>query len=170
MDNRTFRLNEPQVVADAIDGEVLAINMATGAYFNLQGWSAFTWAHLTAGATVAATANTLAGLIGDLDTTVVASFADELVDHGLVVPTGHADTGSPTHTSGGQTSDELASDELASDGLASDGLTTPVMPPPSIPFDGLGVQAHTDMADLILLDPVHDVDPNHGWPQPPTPR
>jgi len=31
------------------------------------------------------------------------------------------------------------------------------------------VEAHTDMADLILLDPVHDVDAEHGWPAPPQP-
>jgi hypothetical protein len=30
------------------------------------------------------------------------------------------------------------------------------------------VESFTDMADLILLDPVHDVDPDKGWPLPPT--
>ena len=149
-DNRTFTINEPQVVADIIDGEVLAINMASGAYFNFQGWSAFVWSHLVSGASVADITETLSVHAGDIEAGTVEAFADELVGHGLVA----------------------AADPKAHPPAATPPAATPpaaTTPPPPVPFTGLAVEAHTDMADLILLDPVHDVDPNHGWPQPPPP-
>jgi hypothetical protein len=30
--------------------------------------------------------------------------------------------------------------------------------------EDLGLQAHSDMADLLGLDPIHDADENIGWP------
>jgi len=155
MDNSAFRLNEPQVVADTIDDEVLAINMATGAYFNLKGWSAYVWTLLTTGNSIATTRQHLAELIDGIDEATLASFANELAGHGLLAPVGDRDT-SPNAT--------------ATAGPAgTTGTTGTALTPPTGPFQGLAVEAHTDMADLILLDPVHDVDAEHGWPAPPQP-
>lgn len=42
--------------------------------------------------------------------------------------------------------------------LASDG------PVPSWTSDALVIEEHTDMADLLGLDPIHDADENVGWP------
>jgi hypothetical protein len=117
--------------------------MASGAYFNLRGWSAFAWAQLANGASVDDTQRLIADHAAATDpattpdASAVGLFADELVDHGLLVP------GDPTH----EHTD---------------------VPVPTTSWTGLTVEAFTDMADLILLDPVHDVDANKGWPQPPT--
>jgi hypothetical protein len=143
MDNRTFRLNEPRVVADTIDGEVLAIDMASGAYVNLRDWSTFVWSHLLNGATVDEAQQALSEHVGDAPDDAVAVFADRLHTEGLVVP----------------------GDPVASGGPQGDGVAIDV---PTAPWAGLMVESFTDMADLILLDPVHDVDANKGWPAPPT--
>jgi hypothetical protein len=142
MDNRTFRLNEPRVVADTIDGEVLAIDMATGAYVNLRDWSTFVWSHLLNGATVDGAQQALSAQVSEAPDDAVAVFADRLHTEGLVVP-----------------SDSVASGDAQGDVVAID--------VPTAPWSGLVVESFTDMADLILLDPVHDVDANKGWPAPP---
>lgn len=33
--------------------------------------------------------------------------------------------------------------------------------------DGLQIEEHTDMADLLGLDPIHEADENVGWPKAP---
>jgi hypothetical protein len=143
MDNRTFRLNEPRVVADTIDGEVLAIDMATGAYVSLRDWSTFVWSHLLGGATVDGAQQALSQHVGDAPDDAVAVFADRLHTEGLIVP-----------------SDPVASGDAQAHVVAID--------VPTAPWSGLAVESFTDMADLILLDPVHDVDADKGWPAPPT--
>lgn len=140
MDTQTFRLNEPQVVADTVDDEVLAINMSTGAYFNLKGWSAYAWTLITSGTGVTDIHQHLISIVDGIDAATLRSFVDELIRHGLVAP---------------------------ADNPSAHGNPSPLPTPPAVPFDGLAVEAHTDMADLILLDPVHDVDAEHGWPTPP---
>ena len=63
--------------------------------------------------------------------------------------------------------------------LVDEQLIVPVVPPDErrtrtqaaaegpirarLPFEGLGVQKFTDMEDMLLLDPIHDVDET-GWP------
>ncbi|MGI9514579.1 MAG: PqqD family protein [Anderseniella sp.] len=32
------------------------------------------------------------------------------------------------------------------------------------PFVAPGLEVHSDLQELIMLDPVHDADPEHGWP------
>lgn len=41
----------------------------------------------------------------------------------------------------------------------------PTVDRPSGPWTALEVESHGDMADMILLDPVHEVDPEAGWPR-----
>ncbi len=45
-----FRLKSPPVVVEAIDGEVMVINLETGAYYSVSGASAVVWHSLIGGA------------------------------------------------------------------------------------------------------------------------
>ena len=36
--------------------------------------------------------------------------------------------------------------------------------PADFPGDGLDFETFTDLAHLLMLDPIHDVDPPMGWP------
>jgi hypothetical protein len=134
-----YQLNVPTVAAEDVDGEVIIINMATGVYVSLVGWSAWTWHQVIGGTAPGAIAAHLESRgIADADGQV-ARFVDALVADRLVVASTSA---SPT-----------ASDDPG------------VAPGPDMEFTGLVVERHTDMEDLILLDPVHDVDAAEGWPR-----
>lgn len=133
MSAQRFRVNAPSVVAEEVEGEVIAINLATGAYYSMQGWSAWAWSALAAGVPV----DDVAAKVPEAN--VVAGFLTDLLDERLLAPVGD--------------------DTVAPDSEAS------IPSPPVDAFEGLLVERHTDMADLILLDPVHDVDPDKGWPR-----
>ncbi len=134
MSDTRFQINAPAVVAEEVDGEVIAINLSTGAYYSMQGWSAWVWSGLAGGAPVSA----LAPAIPSPD--ALAPFVEALVNDRLLVP---VDAGS----------------------VPADETNGEVATPPTEPFTGLLLERHTDMADLILLDPVHDIDPDEGWPR-----
>jgi hypothetical protein len=72
---------------------------------------------------------------GDPRRAGVEGLVASLVSHGLIVPTQHEQVPPP----------ELAQ-ELA-----------------EAP-DGFGVDVFDDLADLLVADPIHDVDPEAGWP------
>lgn len=62
--------------------------------------------------------------------------------------------------------------ETLAAGLVAEGLlrprSTPVTTTPKSSFDGIdavpAMEAYDDMAELILADPIHDVDEQVGWP------
>ena len=45
--------------------------------------------------------------------------------------------------------------------VATKSLKTPLM---RQPFSTPVLETYTDMQDLLTLDPIHDVDPQQGWP------
>lgn len=134
-----YRVNSPHVVDEQFDDEVVIVNLETGRYFCLQRTAATLWTMLTAGATVhEATA---------------------------VFATGH-DT--PADAIEGAVTTLVAS--LLENGLlAADPLVPAFVPPVSeaaatrAAFELLPLQTYTDMQDLLLLDPIHEVDAA-GWP------
>lgn len=65
-------------------------------------------------------------------------------------------------------SDEFV-ERLLAGGLLAERGDVPVdrqVPPPAGPVEPLLIESFDDMADMIRLDPVHDVDPAAGWPRP----
>ena len=137
-------VNAPQVIHETIDGEVIVINLTTGSYYSLKGSAATAWGLIEAPDGVE-TAELLDALAARFDTTVsdveraFGPFLAELSAEGLVSgidePIG-----------------EVA--ELQSNGKAD---TEAAFEPPSL-------EKFTDMQDLVLLDPVHEVDET-GWPR-----
>jgi hypothetical protein len=63
---------------------------------------------------------------------------------------------------------ELAA-ELEAEGLivpAEDGLPVAPLPDgPALAFEAVKLQRYSDMEELLLLDPIHEVD-QQGWPHP----
>jgi hypothetical protein len=63
-------------------------------------------------------------------------------------------------------------EQLLAEGLVVEDADAPVgASPPAPPADALeppALEKFTDMQDLILLDPVHEVD-ERGWPHAPAP-
>lgn len=139
MTGRTFRIDTDRVVHDLNDGEVLAIRSDTGTYYSMLGPAADVWSALDAGADLHATAEMLTGRYeverGTAEAAVEA-FVDRLAQECLVAasPTGSAGQG-----------------------------TLPQPCEPRLAWEPPALQVYTDMQDLLLFDPIHEVGPE-GWP------
>lgn len=136
-----YRLPGPQIIHETIDGEVVVINLDTGAYYSLDGVGVVLWERVVAGATEAGLIEViLSRYIGDLPTVtgVVRAFLAELVEDGLVA---RAEVGAV-----GAAEDEWGAE--------------PAVKPPFVPPI---LHKYTDMQELISLDPIHEVDET-GWP------
>lgn len=139
----TFRINDPQVVAEVIGGEAIIVNLDSGAYFSLRGSARLIWESLLGGATPAATVDALlATHTGERATveTALHDFLAQLLDEGLLV----RDARDP----------------------ANRGMQPAVERPSAdtLPFEAPVLEKYTDMADLLLLDPIHEVE-EQGWPR-----
>ncbi len=134
-------INAPQVVGEVIDGEAVIINLESGFYYSLDGVGGDIWARLERGLPLQGIVDEISGKYDADKTTVekaVNTLVDELVGEGLV-----------TLQSG--------------DGAGQ----TPVEPAkPDAPlalFKPPVLIKYKDMQDLLLLDPIHEVD-ELGWP------
>ena len=128
---------------ETIDGETIIINVATGTYYSLDGVGSEIWRALELTASIDAIVDVLAGRYdAPRDTVAQATHAllDELQIEELVVPS----------EANGQRVDFTILEPIAPAGSA---------------FKSPKLEKHTDMQDLILLDPVHEIDPQQGWPQ-----
>jgi hypothetical protein len=135
-----FQINAPGVVAEVIDGEAVIMNLASGHYFSAQGVGAWVWQQLEAGTPVHDVVDTLTTHFAAPPATIqpaIDTFVAALLEHDLLVER-RDDTGAPS---------AVVTSELPAEWRA-----------PS-----LGV--FTDMEDLLLLDPIHDVS-EAGWPMP----
>jgi len=135
-----YRTNEPRFVDETIDGEALVMDMVRGNYYSCAGASAVAWNALKAGL--------------DVDEVVA-----HLVDAFAVSPEQAAADLEPFVRA-------LVAEEMLVEGAAGAPSAPPaVVGGPSGGYDGLRFERFTDLADLILLDPVHDVS-EAGWPHP----
>jgi hypothetical protein len=145
-----YRSNTPRFVDETIDGEALIMDMLKGNYFSCLGASAIAWDALKQGVSVDETAEALAGAYGLAATDVapdVDRFARRLVDEEMLVEV-ETVTVAPA---------EAASGAVAA---ATSGGRSPLGD-----YRALTYERFSDLADLILLDPVHDVT-EAGWPKP----
>jgi hypothetical protein len=128
-----LRVNAPHVINEVIDGEAVIINLATGDYFSLRGSGAFVWSAIERGAGTEEIVD--AFVAGGADRAEVATAVGALVT------------------------------ELDREGLiVSDGPAEAVgLDAPAGAFVAPRLEKFTDMKDLILLDPVHEVGEG-GWP------
>jgi len=133
-----FRINQPQVISQTIDGEVVVINLLSGTYYSLTGTAAVIWNALETGQSVARLPALLesqfTGCEAGLEQ-IVAGFLGELSAESLIIPVEQAD----------------AADAPANTPAAPEKFTRPAL------------KKFTDMQELLLLDPVHEVDAT-GWP------
>lgn len=143
-----LRLNAPDVMQETVEGEVIIVNVATGIYYSLAGSGAAIWADLLLGLDEAAIAGRIAALGGatqDVVAAEVSRFMAELRSENLLDPAGDAPGESPAAASAG-------SDTAAS--RSTEGLC-PFVPP--------SLARYSDMEELLLVDPIHEVQPA-GWP------
>ncbi len=138
-----LKVNLPHVVHETIDGETVAIHLGTGTYYSFDGVGADVWRLLVEGIA----ADELAPVLGsryDAELTVVeasvGSFVEELLREDLLTP---APPGSPPAERPDAHEGERSGDAA---------FAEPVL------------HKYTDMQEFMLVDPLHDVEVDAGWP------
>jgi Coenzyme PQQ synthesis protein D (PqqD) len=138
-----YRVNSPQVISETVGGETIIVNLASGHYFNLQGTAVDVWQALEreepSESIVASLEQRYAAGNGEIEAAVDKLLVD-FVAAELLVP------------------DENGAGAVQLVPSALEGERTPFVAPSFTIF--------TDMQDIILLDPVHEVDAR-GWPHAP---
>ena len=139
-----LRVNSPHVIHETIDGEVIVINLASGNYYSVKGAGADVWDVIESspGADKNAIAAAIAARFGRASDEVEREIADFL--------------------------GALQREELVA--ATENGASASVSPPngasnDSKTFEPPLLEKYTDMQDLVLLDPVHEVGAT-GWPAP----
>jgi hypothetical protein len=137
MSTTRYALNAPAVVHEWLDGEVIVIHLTSGCYYNLQGSADYLWACILAGWTAAEITGSLdlvSTLPPDELDTTISNFIADLLAEDLITPRAND-------------SREAAPDlpDLAA-------FTVPE------------IEKFTDMQELMLVDPIHEVT-EAGWPQ-----
>jgi hypothetical protein len=134
-----YRNNGPRFVDESVDGEALIMDMVTGTYYTCLGPATIAWDALKRGVEPGDVASMIATMY-EADVAAVEgdvdAFVAELVQEEMLVVQEAAPAGGP------------------------------VEPPPAPggPYEPMRIERYTDLADLILLDPVQDVS-GVGWPQ-----
>lgn len=133
---RWFRVISPSVVSEIIDGEAVIMDLRSGHYFSTRDTGALIWNWLDTGFSDLQAASQLA-MACEID---IAVATDAVSDFVAAI---------------------LAKDLVqASEARRVEGAQVPTAP---LAFTPPRLEAFTDMQDLLLLDPIHDVD-DVGWP------
>ncbi len=133
-----YELNTPPIVAELVEGEVIAIDLDRGSYYSLEKETAAIWTALISGRSSGEILAALPSapeserLAGELQGFVEALLAEKLIRPSA--PAKHPQ-----------------------------GVIGPIIPWPA---QTLRFERFNDMQDLLILDPVHEVDEEAGWPKP----
>lgn len=145
MNNQRFKVNTPTVTHETIDGEAVIINLDSGNYYSLVDVGSFIWGLFENGASATEVQNqvlqTYHGSPSDIDRGVQELLA-QLQQENLIVPVNGAADPS----------------DLTAPVASNNHHEKPSFNPPSL-------HKYSDMQELLLLDPIHDVD-DAGWPKP----
>ena len=136
-----YILNSPHVVHETIDGETILLHLKTGNYYSFDGIGALIWRNVIE---VGSIENLIKTKVLDPEQKQkTEDFIESLVGEDLLKkgPLGDA--------SSNNVSDELSSLVKG----AIDQFKAPVL------------KKYSDMQELLLLDPIHDVEVSEGWPE-----
>lgn len=138
-ENTWYTVNAPSVVAELIDGELVIMDLQSGNYFSAEKTGAQVWAWIEKGYGLHDVLDLIGSHFSDSESGEqdLTAFVDQLLANNLV----KEQDGAPK----------------AVDEPGVNGNLTPYTKPQ--------MAIYTDMKDMLLLDPIHDVD-EAGWPMP----
>lgn len=134
-----FMILESDIAHEIIDGEAIIIHFQTGNYYSLNGTAAVVWEWLQAGATTGEISNAFTELSVD-DHAALLGFLEGLVSEGVL---------------------RHAASEVE---IARESGSLPLAH--HIAFVAPRFEKYNDMQQLLLADPIHEVD-ERGWPHVP---
>ena len=143
-----FQVNKPKVINEIIDGEAIIVNLDNGNYYSTDKVGAVIWNLLENGSAQQQIVETLAQQYTGSPVAMaegVRKLITELQHEGLIVPQQEKEP-----STNGATSQNPTQETQAQNG-EKPLFETPVL------------HKYNDMQDLLLLDPIHDVDET-GWP------
>jgi hypothetical protein len=143
--NGVFRVNGPQVIYENIDGEVVLINLEQGAYYSTDQAGADVWGLIESGRGLREIHDAIrAGYDGDEGQIekAVSDYIAELVREELIVAAEVVET-----------ENREPEEQKAGSAINRPRFQAPVL------------HKYSDMKDMLLLDPIHDVEES-GWPAP----
>jgi hypothetical protein len=137
-----YAVNQPRIISENIDGEVVMIDLVTGSYYSLNATGAEIWACFEGPRTLSQITTAISSRYdrdqADRVEAAVRGFIGELETAELIV------------AANGATAAETNEAVWSGNGAAS-------------PYERPELTVYRDMQDLLLLDPVHEVD-DGGWP------
>lgn len=138
-----YRVNQPSVISEIIDDEAILINLDSGAYYSLREAGVLVWNLIVAGASGDQILEQLSRSYDSPDVELAASLQNLL--------------------------QELAGENLIVPGAGPESVQVPELPANAAqekrPWLAFQLEKYTDMAELLLLDPIHEVGQD-GWPAP----
>jgi hypothetical protein len=136
----TYTTAVPEIASEIFDGELVIANYKLGLYYSISVEGSWIWQGLAHGLTVSQIVQWLSGHFPDQASTLpslVEEFVEKLIAENLILESSKSDS---------------SATELPI-------LTGSVFAQPVI-------ESFNDLQNLLLLDPVHDVD-HTGWPRRP---
>lgn len=132
--------NKPDIVSEKFEDEYILVSLVNGNYYSLRGTAAGLWTHIEGNCNAQALMSAYEKQydLAPEDVKSLKDFMNDLIDQNLV------------KTVSAQNRD-AATIEIQAGGE----------------FEIPVVEAYSDMQDLLLLDPIHDVDEETGWPAQP---
>lgn len=124
------------IVSESFEGEFVVLDLSSGRYYSMDAAASALWRALSAGIAVTDIAAATEGAPA-VDAQGVSDFAEKLVAYGCLTP-----------------SDTPSSATI--DPSIIEALKASAAPP--------NVELFDDLADLIMADPIHDVEETAGWP------
>lgn len=129
-----YQLKSPPCIAELVDGEYVVINLDSGKYYNIVGVGAEVFKLLSEGVAVSSLLESSFG--NDAFAKALQDFIELAVSENLL-----------NEVDSSQCSDVPLPLIDVSSGL-----------------DSLSINVYTDMQELLVLDPIHEVDGTQGWP------
>ena len=153
-----YRVNSPKVIGEVLDREAIIVNLDSGAYYSVRDAGALVWQLVERAADhttlIDAVCQVYRGNPAEISKHI-DTLLEEMVQEALLLNDDF--TLSPV--------DESTVDENAGSGKGLGDLIAEKggdFVPPTL-------EKYTDMADILLLDPIHEVG-EQGWPQPAPPQ
>ena len=135
------QVNRPRIADENIDGEVIIIDFDSGCYFSTSDMGSLVWDLIDKGVDSDDIVQKVTEHYGDIARETaekgIRRFIDELKREGLIVSSENHHKPDPAVNA------------------------APEFPPA---FSAPELEKFTDMQDLLLLDPIHEVDET-GWPR-----
>jgi hypothetical protein len=147
MNNKQFfQINTPNVISESIGGEVVIVNLEKGYYYSLVKTGATIWAEIEKGHSLEGIVNQIYSQydapLSEIQESVI-NFLEKLETAEIIIPKVNED-----------------------DTLSSESNTVQNDHQEKLKFEPPILETYTDMEELLLLDPIHEVDDGKGWPNP----